>query len=535
MPRHDARAPALPASPPASPSLRSGEATRRRAGRWLAAALLLVAVRAEGAVRPAALFTDRMVIQRGMPVPVWGTADPGAAVEVSFAGRTVAVVADASGRWRATLAPCSADAVGQPLAIVSGDEHHVVEDVVVGDVWLLGGQSNMEYTAGAMAARLPAGRALVEAADRPAIRLCRIAGADATEPRTDFEQPCRWDRCTPAAIAGHSAVGFVFASRLHEALGVPVGMIDTSAGGTPIEPWIPDRAFVGHPTLEALAGHARAGDVDAIRGMAGGTLVRGDHWLPGRLFNGRIAALVPVALRGVVWYQGESNCGRGEDPRDYAAKLRALVVGWRTSWARPDLPVCVVQLPQWESPAWPFLREEQRRATAGLDHAGLVVTIDIDHAADIHPPDKISVGARAARWALTRLHGHDGAGTGPVFAGAARRGAEMVVRFDDAGTGLMTGRFTEPGEVVDSGSAEVNGFEVCAPDGTWHVATARITGAEVVVTAAAVADPLAVRYACRPAAAADRPWNLHGRSGLPVGPFCSDPARMPYLPERNPP
>jgi sialate O-acetylesterase len=407
-----------------------------------------------------------------------GTRTPSTRIVCSFphppvSGTVIGPVASIPSNSIWNRPPAFAEATG--ISIVYGDEHHVVEDVVVGEVWLLAGQSNMEYTAGAMAARLPAGRALVGAADRPAIRLCRIAGADAAEPRTDFEQPCRWDRCTPAVIAGHSAVGFVFASRLHEALGVPVGMIDTSVGGTPIEPWIPERAFAGHPTLEALAGHARAGDVDAIRRMPGGTLVRGDHWLPGRLFNGRIAALVPVALRGVVWYQGESNCGRGEDPRDYAAKLRALVVGWRTSWDRPDLPVCVVQLPQWESPAWPFLREEQRRAAASLEVTGLVVTIDIDHAADIHPPDKISVGVRAARWALTRLHGHDGAGTGPEFAGAARRGAEIVIRFDDAGTGLMTGRFIEPGEVVDSGSAEVNGFEVCATrrhvargDGTDH-------------------------------------------------------------------
>ncbi|MFZ4733631.1 MAG: sialate O-acetylesterase [Pirellulales bacterium] len=500
-------------------------------------ALLAAADRAAAGVRPAAVFNDHMVLQRGMPVPIWGSAEAAAEVRVSFAGQTVTAVAGSDGRWHAVLAPLDAAAAGQPLTIAAGDDRHVIADVVVGDVWLLGGQSNMEYTAGAMAARLPAGKVLVDAADLPGLRFCRIVAPAAAEPQADFATPQRWDVCTPAAGAAHSAVGFVFARRLHEALGVPVGMIDTSVGGTPIEPWIPAGAFAGHPTLEAIAAHARAGDIEAIRRMRGGTFVRGDHWLPGRLFNDRVAALVPLAIHGVAWYQGESNCGRGEDPRDYAAKLGALVAGWRSAWSRPDLPVAVVQLPQWKSYAWPFLRAEQRRATAGLGHTGLVVTIDLDHADDIHPPDKISVGERLASWSLARIHGREIAAEGPVFAAARRRGAEMVVRFTSnaVGDGLMAGRLAAPGEVVDSGSPVVNGFELCTADGAWHGAAARIVGSEVVVTSAAVAEPVAVRYACQPEARRDRPWNLHGRSGLPVGPFCSDPTRMPYEPEQNPP
>lgn len=507
----------------------------RRIGALALLTLVSVAHHAAAAVRPAAVFADSMVLQRGMPVPIWGSAEPATEVRVSFAGQTATAAAGPDGRWQAMLAPLAAAAGGQPLEIAAGAERVVVADVVVGEVWLLGGQSNMEYSAGAMAGRLPAGRALVEAADHPGIRFCRIVAPPAAARQADYPAPQRWDVCTPTAVAVHSAVGFVFARRLHDALGVPVGVIDTSVGGTPIEPWIPERSFTGHPTLDAIAAHARAGDIEAIRRMPGGTLVRGDHWLPGRLFNGRIAPLVPLAIRGAAWYQGESNCGRGEDPRDYAAKLGALVAGWRSEWARPDLPFGVVQLPQWKSEAWPFLREEQRRAAAGLGHAGLVVTIDLDHADDIHPPDKIAVGGRLARWALARVHGRAIAAEGPVFAAARRRGAEMVVGFAGAGDGLMAGRLAAPDEVVDSGSPVVHGFELCAADGAWHDAAARIAGDEVVVAAEAVADPIAVRYACRPDAARDRPWNLHGRSGLPVGPFCSDPSRMPYEPERNPP
>lgn len=501
------------------------------------AAVVVIAAAApvEAAVGLAAVFADHMVLQREMPVPIWGTAPPGATVEVSFAGAVVHTVTGADGRWHATLGPLTASVRGERLTVAAAEERVEIADVVVGEVWLLGGQSNMEYTAGAMAARLPAGQDLVAAADLPDVRFCRIAAPAAAEPRADFGTAQRWDVCTPAAVAGHSAVGFVFARRLHASLGVPVGVIDTSVGGTPIEPHVPVSAFVGHPTLEAIAARARAGDVAGIRALPGGTLVRGDHWLPGRLWNGRIAPLVPLAVRGAAWYQGESNCGAGEDPRDYAAKLGALVAGWRAAWQRPDLPVYVVQLPQWRSPAWPFLREEQRRATASLAHSGLVVTIDLDHADDIHPPAKIAVGERLARWPLARLHGRELVCTGPTFRAVERRDGVLVVTFDHAAGGLMAGRALPAGTVEDTGSEEVHGFEVCDPQGAWHEAGARIADGAVVVTAAAVAEPVAVRYACRPRAPREKPWNLHGRTGLPAGPFCSDFTRMPYRPEDNPP
>ncbi len=508
----------------------------------VAVAVLVVTGHAEAAVATAKIFSDHMVLQRQMPVPIWGTATPGSEIAVTFGGKTAKAVAAADGRWRAVLEPLEAEAAGRELTVSSGAERVVIEDVLVGEVWFVSGQSNMQHTAGTMARHLPAGQELVAAADLPAIRFCRINEGAAVEPRADLTA-ARWDVCTPATVAGHSAVAYVFARRLHLELAVPVGVIDSSVGGTPIEPYIPEAAFVGHPTLEKLVALARAGDKAAITALPGGTFVRGDHWLASRLYNGRIAPVVPYAIRGAVWYQGESNCGQGEDPRDYEAKLKALVTGWRTAWSRPELPVLVVQLPQWKSYAWPFLREEQRRAVAGLDHTGLVVTIDLDHANDIHPPNKIDVGERLARWPLAWFHGRDLAVQGPVFRAAEIRGGEIHVMFDHVEGGLMAGRHGVPGQpVVESGSTTINGCELCDEQGVWHAAEGRIVGPRLVVSSPVVPRPVAVRYACLPEApkqeagngAGKESWNLFGTSGLPAGPFCSDPARMPYEPARNP-
>ena len=496
--------------------------------------LVLLGVETKAAVSVAKIFSDHMVLQRQLPVPVWGTATAGSEVSVTFAGKTLKTVAGADGKWRAVLEPLEADATGRELRVLSGSDSAVIRDVLVGEVWFAGGQSNMQYTAGTMAKRLPAGEGFVASANLPAVRFCRIQESAASEPRDDLTR-AQWDPCTPQTAANHSAVALVFARRLHLELAVPVGVIDSSVGGTPIEPYIPEEAFVGHPTLEKLRLLARSGDKESIIAMPGGTYVRGDHWLAGRLYNGRIAPVVPYAIRGAVWYQGESNCGIGEDPRDYEFKLRALITGWRAAWKRPDLPVYVVQLPQWKSYAWPFLREEQRRAVAGLNHTGLVVTIDLDHGNDIHPPNKMDVGERLARWPLAKIHGKSIAVQGPVFRSAEIRNGEIIASFENAEDGLMAGVHAAPGEPVkDSQRPDVSGCELCDEAGVWHPAEGRISGNRLIVASPAVPRPVAVRYACLPEAPEKRVWNLFGKSGLPAGPFCSDLKRMPYEPTKNP-
>ena len=483
---------------------------------------------------PARIFSDHMVLQRDLPVPVWGRADAGQVVVVEFAGQSVEAKAADDGRWQVRLEPMEANAAGRVMRIRSlpGAAAVVIRDVLVGEVWFSGGQSNMAYTTGQMARRLPEGRILVEGAQLGGIRLRKVNERDARLPQDDLTGGS-WHVCNPGSVVNHSAVAFVFARRLHQELGVPLGIIDCSWGGTPIEPYIPFEAFTGHPTLEKLAAFAKAGDLKAVRRLPGGTFARSPAWLAGAIYNGRIAPVAPYAIRGAIWYQGESNSGHGEDPRHYAHKMRALMLGWRDAWQRPDLPFYFVQLPQWKSYAWTYLREEQRRAL-DQENSGMVVTVDLDNAGDIHPPNKIDVGQRLALWPLARIHGHDVASSGPVYRGMTVRGDTILIEFHHAEGGLTAGAMEGVGKWVPRPNTSLNGFELCGAEGKWRKATARIHESVVEVKSQGLQKPLAVRYACHPEAAPGRPWNLYSRAGLPASPFCSDWSRMPYDPARNP-
>ncbi|WP_231744118.1 sialate O-acetylesterase [Stieleria neptunia] len=517
--------------------MRSGHDDRLLISRSRLALVLVFQLVASGVavaqVQLANVFADRMVLQRELPVPVWGTADPGASVQVAFDGQSHTTIADEQGRWRVTLAAMKASASPRELVVQSEADRVVRKNVWVGEVWLAAGQSNMAYTTRAMASRLAKGQDLVSAADFPAIRFCRINEPDSPQPLDDLPAIAQWDVCTPQNVLQHSAVAFVFARRLHQALQVPIGVIDCSWGGKPIEPFIPVDAFVGHPTLVELAARAKTGDFEGIQTMPGGTYVRSSSWLAGTIYNGRIAPLVPYAIRGAIWYQGESNSGKGEDPRDYEHKMRALVEGWRHAWDRDRLPVYFVQLPQWSSYAWTYLREQQRRAQR-LPHTGMVVTIDLDNGNDIHPPNKIDVGERLARWPLANVYGREIEASGPMFREAKIRDGTATVSFEHAESGLMVGRVAGVQSIQPSHEDRLNGFELIGPEGRWYAAEARIEGGTVVVSSPEVTQPIAVRYACHPEAEAGRAWNLYSREGLPASPFCSDWNLMPYDPDENP-
>jgi sialate O-acetylesterase len=338
--------------------------------------------------------------------------------------------------------------------------------------------------------------------------------------------------CTPKSVHGFSGVAFVFSRRLHLELKIPIGVIDCAWGGTPIEPYVPATAFTGHPTLVKLAALAKAGDFEAIKKMPGGTFVRSPGWLVGAIYNGRIAPVAPYGICGAIWYQAESNCGRGEDPRDYRHKQRALVQGWRQAWNNENLPFYYVQLPQWKSYAWTYAREEQLRAMA-VDGTGMAVTIDLDNANDIHPPNKIDVGERLARWPLAKLYGKKIPFSGPLFRDAEIQGSEAVVHFDYAKEGLMVGRIEGVGNIVEAKDGVLNGFELVGEDGVWHPAKGKVQGQAVLVKSLQVNHPVAVRYACHPEASKEHPWNLYNKAGLPASPFCSDWSKMPYDPAKN--
>jgi sialate O-acetylesterase len=285
--------------------------------------------------------------------------------------------------------------------------------------------------------------------------------------------------------------------------------------------------------LVKLAKYAKAGNTEAIKKMPGGTFVRSSAWLVGAIYNGRIAPVAPYGICGAIWYQAESNCGRGEDPRDYRHKQRALVQGWRQAWNNENLPFYYVQLPQWKSYAWTYAREEQLQAMK-VEGTGMAVTIDLDNANDIHPPNKIDVGERLARWPLAKLYGKKIPFSGPLFRKAKFRNAEVAVGFDYAKEGLMVGRIEGVGKIIEDKDGVLNGFELVGEDGVWHPAKAKVQGQAVLVKSLQVKRPVAVRYACHPESPKDRPWNLYNKSGLPASPFCSDWSKMPYDPAKNP-
>ena len=504
---------------------------RKLLGAFVAAAIFLCAGYVSAAIDPVKIFSDHMVLQRELPVPIWGKGDAGKVVTVEFAGQSVKTMTDLTGHWKVWLKPMEANSAGRELKIISGEETVLIHDVLVGEVWFSGGQSNMGYTVRGMARRLPEGKELADAADFNGIRYRKVNEKNSPTPQADLTGGS-WMVCSPKTVHGISGVGFVYARRLHLELKVPVGIIDCSWGGTPIEPYIPSEAFTGHPTLERLFALAKAGDVESIKKMRGGTFVRSPAWLAGAIYNGRIAPVAPYAIRGAIWYQAESNCGTGEDPRDYAYKMRALINGWRSVWNRPDLPFYYVQLPQWRSYAWTYAREEQRRAM-DVKNTGMAVTGDLDFHNDIHPPNKIDVGERLARWPLAKVYSRKIHFSGPLYRAITIKTGAIHVVFDHANEGLMIGK-AGVGKVTELKDGTLNGFEVADKAGIWHPAKAAIQGKGVVARSDAVKEPVALRYACHPQAPKDRPWNLYNKAGLPASPFCSDWSKMPYDPDRNP-
>ena len=483
------------------------------------ALLVMIVTLAPAEVGLAPVFQDHAVLQRDQALPVWGTAAPGETVEVRLGPRHGRAVADASGRWLVRLEALPATA--QPLELVaSGTTTVTVRDVLIGDVWLLSGQSNMEWPVRAS----DNAEAEVAAATDPLLRHFR------TE-RTIAHQPLRqalgsWQVATPETAGHFSAVGYFFAREIRREAGVPVGLLNASWGGTPVEAWLPPAPLEIYPVrrmamqhfatatdrfAEQLAEHEAAmaawKQQGAVPPAPDGPWVPGPEIAPGVLYNGMIAPHVPVGLCGVLWYQGEANA---DQPETYEAMFRALIESWRGHFRRPDLPFYWVQLANWnraeaQGTGWARLRDAQT-ATLALPHTGQAVSIDIGDPDDIHPRNKQDVGRRLARIALAQVYGQPVAFRGPTFARLERQGSSLVVHFDHA-AGLQ-GR--------DGAAPE--GFEVAGADQRFHPAQARVEGTTVVITADAVPAPMAVRYAWRNCPVA----TLRNGEGLPAVPFRSD-------------
>ncbi|GIV19155.1 MAG: 9-O-acetylesterase [Armatimonadota bacterium] len=496
------------------------------AGCWL-----LLAASAFADVRLARIFSDHAVLQRGKPVPVWGTAEPGEKVTVEFRGQKVSTTANDNGEWRVTLKPMPA---GGPFQMtVRGHNTIVLQDVLVGEVWVCSGQSNMEWP---VALSNNAEQEIAQA-NHPQIRLFMVPKAVADRPLKDLSGGA-WQPCTPETVRNFSAVGYFFARELQKTLKVPVGMIQTAWGGTPAESWTSKPTLMANSSLRYLLENWRRAEMDypqaqenyrkqlaewekvAAQARAEGKPEpkkpdppqdpRTNPWKPSGLFNAMIAPIVPYAIQGAIWYQGESNAGRAYE---YRTLFPAMIQDWREAWAQGDFPFLFVQLanfmaakPEPGESAWAELREAQLM-TLSLPKTGMAVAIDIGDANDIHPRNKQDVGKRLALNALAIAYGKKVVYSGPVYERMKREGNAIRLYFKHVDGGLMTPN-GEP----------LKGFAIAGADRKFVWAEARIEGNTVVVQSPQVPEPVAVRYAW-----ADNPvCNLYNRAGLPASPFRTD-------------
>ena len=492
----------------------------------LAAMLGALSVRAE--VRLPAIFSDHLVLQRDVVVPVWGWADPGERVTVSVAGQKQSTHAGADGRWTVKLAKLAG---GEATTLtVQGKNTLTIQDVLIGEVWLGSGQSNMAMTVN----RAKDFEQEKAAANFPRMRMFKEESAAADEAQAAGKG--QWLVCTPENVGGFSAALYFFGRELHQTLAVPVGLINSSVGGTPIESWIAPEVQRASPELkeffaatekgepaatpeaakakyerdlaqwEASAKQARAQKRKVAKKPQDPSAVTARKGNVGGLFNGKIAPLIPYAIRGALWYQGEANSTPAKAPF-YEAQLRLLVTDWRARWGY-EFPFAWAQLPNFGGPGrdWPAVREAMLKALA-LPRTGMGINIDIGDEKNIHPTNKQEVGRRLSLWALGTVYGRQVPATsGPLPAGHEVRGREIVLRFTH----------TDGGLVAQGGALQ--GFIVAGEDRQWKPAAARIAGATVVVSSPEVAKPVAVRYA----------WenfptcNLFNGAGLPATPFRTD-------------
>ena len=502
---------------------------RATRGVFLALGLLAVGFACDAAPRFAHVFGDHVVLQRDTPIRVWGSgAGTAAKLKVRFDDTLTPAQVDAKGNWVATLSAMPANRLGKELELLeNGKPVAVVRDVVVGEVWLAAGQSNMQFPVRGMLKALPEAHAWVDASGQPAIRFRRVndpVPADRQVEARELKTPDAWTPMTPTSVLGFSAVAAVFARELEARLDIPVGIIDVSWGGKPIEPFIP-RARFTTPLLREIRELADADKLEQLAKLKGGLIIRNPQGHPGAIYHARMAPLEKFGLRGFLWYQAESNAGKGEDPRQYRAKMKALADGWRERWGRKQAPFCFVQLPAFPgATGWIRMREEQRLSTS-IQNSAMAVTIDI-RGEGIHPPDKISVGRRLAALALGKTYRiDDTVAEGPMYRTHEIQGNAVRVFFENVGKGLMVG--DKPGVAApqETPEAPLQWFELAGADGIWRRAQAAIEGDSVIVTSPQVERPVAVRYAC---STEPQGGNLYNRAGYPASPFCSDLKRLPW-------
>ena len=445
---------------------------------------------AEAALRLASVFSDHMVLQRNRPIPVWGSAAPGSVVRVQFGGKTSETTADDQGNWRIDL---DSQQAGGPLEmnVSTGDKTLHLTDILVGDVWIASGQSNMQWTVGKSN---DAEQEIEDAANWPEIRLLTAPRKFTTKPQESIN--AEWQVCSPSTIKSFSAVAYSFGRALQKDLQVPIGLIGTNFGGTPMEAWTSLPALQSRPTFDKFANKA-------VQAMDSGEKIGQHH--PTGLFNAMINPLIPYGIRGVIWYQGEANAGRH---RQYRELSELMINDWRERWGQGDFPFLLVQLAGWKADAttWPYLRESQWQTVQTVPNTAMAVATDIGHPTDIHPKNKQDVGKRLALAARALSYGDDVDYRGPTFRSMRSSDGQARVSFDSIGEGLM----------VKGDSLQ--GFTIAGADRKFVPATAEIDGDQVIVSSEQVPNPVAVRYNW----AGWTEGNLFNSEGLPAPPFRTD-------------
>lgn len=491
--------------------------------RFALLATLLAPITLRSEVRLATPITDHAVLQRNSPIHIWGESSPSEKLTVTFHQQTLSTTANNLGLWELWLAP---EAAGGPFTLnVQGSSTLSRTDILVGDVWVASGQSNMEMPLRGFApdTQILNAESEIAHATQPQIRLLRIHQKSSDTPVADVDDA--WTLCTPDTAKDFSAVAYFFSRDITQREHVPIGVIDSSWGGTPIESWISLEALASDASLmPAFASRARFANAQQHLDAAQAAEKRADaealaanqpapkhswhpnpaSWQPAALFNGMIAPLTPYTIKGFLWYQGETNSAPDRASL-YVRLFPALIADWRQQWHQGDLPFLYAQISSFDSPGenWGTIRDAQRR-TLSVINTGMAVTSDIGLRNNVHPPDKQTVGTRLSLAARALAYNeptleHDG----PLFREATRRDTSVQIWFDHA-AGLHS-----KGSII--------GFELAGEDGRFSPAEATISGNTVLLSAPSIAHPMQVRYAW----AGYTEAKLYNAANLPASTFLA--------------
>jgi sialate O-acetylesterase len=466
-------------------------------------------------VKLPALISDGMVLQQGTDVPVWGWADDGETVTVEIQGQKVMATAK-DGKWMLKLKPLKA---GGPFTLtIAGKNRIEMKNVLVGEVWICSGQSNMQWSL----KQSDSGEAEIAKANYPMIRLFTVPRAETDKPQSDVKAV--WKECGPESVGAFSAVGYYFGRDLHKARKVPIGLINNAVGGSPAESWTSEEILTGDAEYKQF--HAeyparmnqynqatekfKANSEAAKAEGKPAPRPPGRPWMPSGLYNGMLAPLAPYAIKGAIWYQGESNATRAYQ---YRRLFPTMIRNWRAIWGQGDFPFLFVQLaafgpnaPTLGESDWAELREAQTTTLRAVPKTGMALAIDYGTYDDIHPRKKEPVGARLALAARSIAYGEKLTFSGPMYDSMKVEDGRISLRFKHTGKGL------------EARDGELKGFLIAGEDRIWREAKAEINGKRVVVSSPEVLKPVAVRYAWAKFPAC----NLYNKDGLPASPFRTD-------------